>query len=67
VRNLSENSSAVSSVLLGARRTPMSQAGQDFESVGDNTVGETPFNVGYKADTARLVFVLGIVKALCPR
>ena len=44
----------------------MSQAGQDFESVGDDAVGETPSYVGYKADTARLVFVLGIVKALCP-
>jgi len=66
VRNLSEDSSAISSVLLGARRSPMSQASQDFESVGYDIVGETPFYIGYKADAARLVFVVGVVKALCP-
>ena len=44
----------------------MPQAGQDFESVRDDLVGEAPLYVGNKADAARIVLVLGTVKALCP-
>jgi len=52
VWNLSKNTRAIAGVLFRAASSPVSQARKNSESVLDDAVRETPFEIGYEADTA---------------
>ena len=64
VRDFHQNARAIAGARIGADRAAMLKIAQDVQSVGNDLVRTLAFDVGNKADAAKILFERGIVKTL---
>jgi hypothetical protein len=64
MRHLDENARAVSRVDLAAACAAVVEVAEDLKSLLDEVVGFLPLDVGYKSDSAGIVFVPWVVQSL---
>ena len=67
MRNLDQNASAIARFRIASTRTAMRQIDQDLNAFQNNFVASLSANAGHKPNSARIMFVAWMVKALCGR
>ena len=67
IGHLNQNARAIALQLVGADRATVRQVLQNLEALDDDVVALAPLNVGDKTHAAGVVFMFGIVQALCVR
>ena len=64
VGNLNHQPRAITIEGISTNRAPMSQVAENLDPTLDDTVTFLPFDVGDKTDTAIIMFICGVIKAL---
>ncbi len=64
VRNLDQDAGAIAGFRIAAACAAMRQVNQDLHSLDDDVVGLHALDVDYKADTAGIMLVAGVIKTL---
>ena len=64
MRDLNQNAGTVPGLRIAAASATMRQVQQDLDSLADNFVTLVAVDAGYKSDTAGIVLVRRIIKAL---
>jgi hypothetical protein len=64
VRHLDEDARAIARVHLTPAGAPVIEIAEDLQSLLDESMGFPPLDVGYKPDSARIMFVARIVHSL---
>ena len=67
VGHLNDDAGAIARVLLASARAAMFQVDEDLQRFLDDIVGAPSFDVHNEADTARVVFGVGVVQTLSGR
>jgi hypothetical protein len=64
VRDLDENSGPIARFRIAAASSAVRKVHEDFNALIDDVVGFSTLDVGYEADTACIVLIAGVIKAL---
>jgi hypothetical protein len=67
MRNLDQNAGAVARFRVASARAAMRQVDQDLNPFQNDFVAFFPANAGDKPNSARIMFVAGVVETLCGR
>ena len=64
VRNLNQDAGAVAGLRVAATRAAMHQILQNLDALGHNVVGLLALDIGYKANAAAVMLLLGAIETL---
>ena len=67
MRNLDQNAGAIARFRVATAGAAMRQIDQDLNALQNNVVASLSANAGHKPNSARIMFVAGVVKTLCGR